>query len=323
MHRVWFVILLGLLQLVPRCARAEAAKLTWQGPACLDAQAAFAARLAALVKPADAARLSGSVAVTQSNEDFQVQLSLWLGARALGERRFRARSCKAAALAAAVAAALAAFSDDSQPVADESSTPPAPAGDSGAWSKKRGPEPDFSSPRTPPAERPAPVQPRLGLLAFMQAGLLPSPVVGGVLELSVGLGKRWSLAGQAGVSREQERAQGAERSAFLRVLLAVARGCFAPFVSERARLDACAGAQLLWIRGHGKGFLIERSASLATAAPLFALDVSLRAPEFLEWRVQAEGSVPLSRRRFLVDGREVARASALTFSARLGPVVRF
>jgi hypothetical protein len=109
----------------------------------------------------------------------------------------------------------------------------------------------------------------------------------------------------------------------LRVFSGAARGCFAPLAGERLRLDACGGTQLLWIRGHGEGFDIDRSASLITAAPLFALDLSLQAPQFLEWRVQAEGSVPLSRRRFLVDGREVARASALTFSARVGPVLRF
>lgn len=331
MHRVWLVILLSLLQLASNDARAEAAKLTWQGPACLDGEAAFEARLAALVKPADAVRLSGSVAVRQSADGFQVQLSLWLGARALGERRFEARTCQAAAETAAVAAAMAAFSDDSQPIADPSVPPapaadsasPAPAGASRAWSQKREPEPDFSRERPPPAPKPTSAEPRLGLLAFAQAGLLPSPVVGGVLEPSVGLGKRWSVAVQAGVSSEQEQARGAGRSAFLRVLLGAARGCFAPFVSERARLDACGGLQLLWLRGRGKGFAIDRSASLSTAAPLFALDFSWRAPEFLEWRLQAEGSLPLSRRRFLVDGREVARAAAVTFSARLGPVVRF
>jgi hypothetical protein len=321
MHWAWLVILLGLFQLAPRSARAEPSKLAWQGPECLASQAAFEARLGELVKPADAVRLNGSVTVTDLGGIFEVQLSLALGARALGERSFQARSCEAVAKTAALAAAMAAFADDAVPLA--ASEPAASPDGSGAWLKKPDPQPDFSRDRPPPPPRPLRVEPRVGLLAFMQAGLLPAPVVGGALELGMGLGKRWSLAVQAGVSSEQERAQGAQRSTFLRVLAGAARACFAPLALGRVRLDGCGGLQLLWLRGHGQGFDIDRSASLATAAPLFALDLSLRAPAFLEWRVQAEGSVPLSRRRFLVDGREVARASTLTFSARLGPVVRF
>jgi len=314
------VILLGLFQLAPRGARAQASTLVWRGPACLASQAAFEERLAQLVKPADAARLSGGVAVAARGDGFDVQLSLVLGERPLGERHFQARTCKAAAETAAVAAAMAAFSDDAPPAAGQRESSP---DNSGAWARKRDPEPDFSRERARPAARPVRAQPRVGLLAFAQAGVLPSPALGGALELGVGVGRRWSLALQGGVSGEQERNHGTERSTFLRVLFGAARACFAPLAAERLRLDACTGAQLLWIRGHGQGFDIDRSASLATAAPLFALDLSLRAPEFLEWRLQAEGSVPLSRRRFLVDGHAVARAAALTFSARLGPVVRF
>lgn len=315
------MIWLGLVQLAPRGARAEASKLAWHGPACLTSQAAFEERLTQLVKPVDAARLSGGVAVSARGDGFDVQLSLALGGRPLGERHFQARTCKAAAETAAVAAAMAAFSDDAAlPAAGARESSP---DNSGAWARERDPEPDFSRQRARPAGRPVRAQPRAGLLAFAQAGVLPSPVVGGALELGVGLGRRWSLAVQGGVSGAQEHDHGTERSTFLRVLFGAARGCFAPLAAERVRLDACTGVQLLWIRGHGEGFDIDRSASLATAAPLVALDLSLQAPEFLEWRVQAEGSAPLSRRRFLVDGRELARAAALTFSVRLGPVLRF
>ncbi|HEY6081339.1 MAG TPA: hypothetical protein VIW29_21135 [Polyangiaceae bacterium] len=319
MHRAWLVILLCVLQLASRSVRAEESKVVWQGPACLDSQAVFQARLAALVEPADAMRLSGRVAVTARGGVFEVQLSLALGARALGQRRFEARTCTAVAETAAVAAAMAAFSDDAAPSAAGEPLPD----NSSAWAKKRDPEPDFSRASGRPAARPIPAQPRVGLLAFAQVGVLPSPAVGGALELGVGLGRRGSLALQGGISGEQERSHGSERSTFLRLLFGAVRGCFAPFAGGRLRFDTCTGVQLLWIRGHGKGFDIDRSASLTTVAPLLALDLSLRGPRFLEWRVQAEGSLPLSRQRFLVDGREVARAASVTFSARLGPVVRF
>ncbi|MES1188766.1 MAG: hypothetical protein ABUL60_33435 [Myxococcales bacterium] len=324
------MILLGLFQLVSRGARAEAPKLAWQGPDCLAEQAAFEARLSALVKPADAARLSGRVAVAARGGGFEVQLSLALGARALGQRRFRAATCKAAAETAAVAAAMAAFSEEAAaPAAEPAPEAPPAVTEARAPNTTEAPppKPDLAPSSSRGFARPAApavlAQPRVGLLLFTQTGVLPSPVLGGVLELGVGLGKRWSLAVQGGVTAAQERAQGAGRSTFWRVLAGAARGCFAPFAAGRLRVDACSGVQLLWIRGHGQGFDVDHTASLATAAPLLALDLSLKAPEFVEWRVQAEGSTPLSRRRFFVDGREAARAAALTFSARFGPIVRF
>jgi hypothetical protein len=317
------VFLLSLFPLAPRAARAEEAKLAWRGPACLDSEGAFETRLRALVKPADVARLHGSVTVTESAGDFSVQLSLLLGARALGERRFRARTCQAAAETAAVAAAMAAFSDDTASAPPADRRPASPPDRTEAWARKPDPTPEFSRQTERPAARTWPAQPRLGLLAFVQAGVLPSAAVGGALELGVGLGKRWSLALQGGVSGEQERALDGERSAFLREWYGAARGCVAPVAAPRVRWDACGGVQLLWIRGRGHGFDVDRTASLLSAAPLFALDLSWRVPDFVEWRIQAEGSAPLSRRRFLVDGSEADRAAPLTFSARLGPVVSF
>lgn len=330
MRWVRLVILLGLFQLVSRGARAEAPRLVWQGPDCRAEQAAFEARLSALVKPADAARLSGSVAVAARGGGFEVQLSLALGARALGQRRFRAATCKAAAETAAVAAAMAAFSEEAAAPAQERAPEASPVAmdvQAPATTEARASKPDLAPDSrnvlAGPAAREVLAQPRVGLLLFAQSGVLPSPVLGAALELGVGLGKRWSLAVQGGVTAAQERAQGAGRSTFWRVLAGAARGCFAPFAAGRLRVDACSGVQLLWIRGHGQGFDVDHTASLVTAAPLLALDLSLQAPAFLEWRVQAEGSAPLSRRRFFVDGREAARAAALTFSARFGPIVRF
>jgi hypothetical protein len=58
-------------------------------------------------------------------------------------------------------------------------------------------------------------------------------------------------------------------------------------------------------------------------APLVGLDFSVRAPSSVEWRLELDGTAPLARHRFLVDGREVSRAAAVVAGVRLGAVLRF
>jgi len=311
--------MIGLFGLVVRNASAQQLGFDWRGPACRDGQPAFEAQLGALVKPADRARLAGSVTVSPVGSRFAVRLEVSLGGRALGERSFEADDCAGAAKIAAIGAAMAAFSEDS-PAAPEAAGPAAAAAPP---AREPDPEPDFSRARPAPTERAWRPRPRVGVLGVAQTGVLPGPAWGGALELGVGLSRRWSVAIQGSISAKQARDVGDERQARLRLLTGAARGCFAPLLSERLRFDGCAGAQLLWVRGDGSGFDVNHSASLLAAAPLLGFDFSVRAPDFVEWRAEAEGFAPLSRRRFLVDGREVARAAAVGFTVRLGPVLRF
>ena len=102
-----------------------------------------------------------------------------------------------------------------------------------------------------------------------------------------------------------------------------ARACAAPMIDERYRLDGCAGARFGVMRGSGEGFDVNRSATISWVAPLAAVAFSVRGPRFLEWRWEMVGSVPLARRRFLVDGQEVGRPSRVVGALRLGAVVRF
>jgi hypothetical protein len=76
-------------------------------------------------------------------------------------------------------------------------------------------------------------------------------------------------------------------------------------------------------RGRGDGFDSNRAATLTSFAPMLGAHVSVRAPSYIEWRGELSGALPLSRRRFLVDGNEVARAGAVVAAARLGAVLRF
>jgi hypothetical protein len=267
--------------------------------------------------------LAGAVTVSPVGNRFNVRLEVSLSGKALGERRFEADDCPGAAKIAAIGAAMAAFSESSK----EAPTEPAPA-TSVAPSATPTPAPPVvpapAASREPaPSSSPWRAQPRIGVLGTAQAGVLPDVAWGGALELGVGIGRRWSLALLGSISLEQARDIDAERRALLRLFTGVARGCFAPLLHERLQLDTCGGVQLLWTHGEGSGFDVNHAASLLAVAPLLGLGFSLRAPKLVEWRAEVEGFVPLSRRRFLVDGQQVARASALGVTARLGPVLRF
>lgn len=317
--------MVGLVGLVGRGASAQPLGFQWRGPGCRGYQPAFEARLGELVKPADRARLAGAVTISPVGSRFDVRLEVSLGGKALGERRFEADDCPGAANIAAIGAAMAAFSEDSAPAVPApaaSGAPSAAPGQAAAPLPPAAPAASASSEREPsePGWR---AQPRVGVLAVAQAGVLPEVAWGGALEAGVGVGRRWSLALLGSISFEQGRDISAERRALLRLFSGAARTCFAPLLRDRLQLDACGGVQLLWIRGEGSGFDVNHSASLLAAAPLLGLGFSLRAPELVEWRAELEGFVPLSRRRFMVDRQEVARASAVGVTARLGPVLRF
>jgi hypothetical protein len=320
------MLICGLLELVSRSARAETSNIYWKGPDCRDSQPAFEARLSALAEPRDRARLFGLVGMWQRDGKVAVSMRLSVsGGPGLGGRSFEAPSCKAAAETAAVAVAMAAFSPESDADESEPGNPaeqPSSANLS-AWALKPDPAPDFFRERVrrrPPRASP---QVRTGLLATFQAGVLPQPSLGVAVELGLGFAERWSAALLGGVGLEQERVLEAERRIFLRVLSGVLRGCYAPVALQSSRLSVCTGAQLFWIRGHGSGFDISRSASLVALAPLLAFDFSVNFPKLVEWHAELEGSAPLSRQRFLVDDEEVARSEATILSLRFGPVVRF
>lgn len=319
------LLMLGVVGLVARSASAQPLGFDWRGPGCRAFQPAFEAQLGQLVEPALRERLAGAVTLSPVGNRFDVRLEVTLGGKALGERRFEADDCPGAAKIAAIGAAMAAFSESSK----EAPTAPAPAASVAATAAPTSsaaptpaPAPEASSDRVPGASAWR-VQPRIGVLAAAQAGVLPGVAWGGALELGVGVGRRWSFALLGSVSLEQARDIDTEHQALLRLFSGVARGCFAPLLRDRVQLDACGGLQLLWTRGEGSGFDVNHSASLLAVAPLLGIGFSLRAPGSLEWRAELEGFVPLSRRRFLVDGQQVARASALGVSARLGPVLRF
>lgn len=319
MRRVWLALMLLAAGSLTRRARAEEARFAWRGRECAGSAPLLERRLAELVEPRDRERLAGSVAVTHGASGYGVELTIHLDGRPLGTRRFEVANCARAAETAAVAASLAVYDGTGEPEgAAESGISP------DIWTRRPDPVPDFSRPRPVPKAAPEPLlEARLGLLGGVEVGALPEPAWGGALELELALGDRWSFAVLAGMTASQQRSVAEQHSVHLSLLSGAARTCGAPLLAARFRLDGCAGARLMQARGQGEGFDLSRTANLNWVAPLLGIDFSIRGPSYVEWRAELEGSVPLSRRRFLVDGDEVAGAGVVVAAARLGALLRF
>lgn len=313
MRRSW-AIACGLLA-TSRLALADAPALDWVGPECAGSRVTFESKLAELIAPGERAQLSGRVRIERRGGRLGITLSLAFAGAALGERRIDVKTCAAAADTAAVTASLAVFSATKEPVA---AVPEA---------KVSREPPPVTNEAPPSAPRPARLAPapelRAGLLGSLQSGALPAIAPGVAVELGLGLGGPVSAALLGSVSLAQEHEVDATGSVSLRLWSAQARACYAPRSAELLRLDTCAGVALLGARGQGRGFPISRDGSLLAFAPAVQLDLSLRAPAPLEWRLELEAAAPLSRQRFVVREREVARFAPITLSGRFGPLVRF
>jgi hypothetical protein len=319
MRSAWLALMLLAADTVTLPAHATGARFAWRGPDCMTSAPLLEQRLAELVGPRDLERLAGDVEVARTAHHYGVDLTIDVDGRRLGKRHFDAKNCARAAEMAAVAASLALYNGTSE---QEGA---AEAGiSSDIWTRHPEPTPDFARPfSTPPARSQTTLQARVGLLGVLEIGALPKPAWGGALALELGLGRRWSLAVLGAVLAEQRRPVGDQKVVFLSALSGKGRVCLAPLFGARYRLDGCAGAQLVQARGRGEGFDVSHSATLTWAAPLVGVNFSFLAPSYVEWRWELDGSVPLSRRRFLVDGSQVSRAAAVVVGVRLGAVLRF
>jgi hypothetical protein len=308
----------GAIATTPR-ARAEGNRWNWEGPNCRASAPLFHSRLGKLLGDAELRRLSGRVRIARRTKPWVVDVSIELDGRHLGDRRFEAKSCEAAAETAAVTASLAVF-EVTDPAPEE------PVKQTPVVAPPRAEEPAAEAPArpAPPRVEPEPlVEPRLGALGALEIGGLPQSALGAGVLAELGFAARHSVGLMGTITAEQERELGDGRSVASRLLSMTGRACSALASGGRYRVDGCAGAHFMTVLGQGAGFDVNRTGSLQWVAPMLAVSASLRAPSVVEWRLEVDASLPLSRRRFLVDGEEVSRPDALLFGLRLGPVLRF
>jgi hypothetical protein len=319
MRSAWLALMLLAAGAVTLRAHAQGPRFAWRGPDCATSAPLLEKRFAELVEPRDRERLAGAVEITRTGKRYGVELTIDVDGRRLGTRRFEATSCARATETAAVAASLAVYDGNGEPKgAAETGISPE------IWTRHPEPTPNFPQRlSSPPAPSPSMLQARVGILGVLEIGTLPRPAWGGALALELGLGKRWSVAALASLLAEQRQAVGDQKVVFLSALSGSARVCLAPLVAAHYRLDGCAGAHLMHARGRGEGFDVSHAATLTWVAPLAGLNFSFVAPNYVEWRGELDGSLPLSRRRFLVDGSEVSRAAAVAAGVRIGALLRF
>lgn len=313
----WTLLAAGLLT-----SRASGQKPRWvfDVPACRGSGVRFESRLAELLDTPERERLSGNVRITRRSGSFAVELSIELDGHALGSRRFETASCARATETAAVAAALAVYDGREPPPPSLASS----AADIWARSPEPAPEPPAATTAKPSSAPARPwLEPRAGVFGMAELGALPKPAWGAGVALELGLGSRWSLGLWSAMTAEQARAVQAPAVVQLSELWISGRGCVAPWLGPRYRVDGCAGASLLRLHGRGEGFDANYSASLTTLAPTLGGSFTVRAPTRVEWRLELDAAVPLSRRRFLVDDIEVARAEAVVGALRLAALLRF
>jgi hypothetical protein len=314
----------------------------WEGPGCAESGESFRRYLSALLTADERKDLRARVLASEGAGGIRLVLSLELPKGRRGDRALTAATCALAAETAALIVAMAAYPERtfSPPAGDASvprSPPPEPDGrDAGA-----GPA-DASTARVVADAAPAvdtgssavgdggaPAQGvrafdfRVGVFPTVQWGTLPTAAPGLTLELGMGFGQRWSFGLLAALGPSQQRDFGDGKGADLQLVPLSARGCFAPLRAGIFRLDGCLVAQLLWVRGAGSGFDVNRDGDLLSLAPGAALDLSVRPFRRVEWRATSELAVPLSQARFRVDGNPATDPAFATLTLRTGPVFHF
>ena len=167
------------------------------------------------------------------------------------------------------------------------------------------------------------LEPRVAIFGMAELGALPKPGWGGGVALELGVGPRWSFGVLGAVTADQVRATSPGERLRFSDLSILGRACVAPWLTAPLRIDGCAGLRALRASGTGEGFDTNSSAALSSVAPSLGGSLLIRAPRRLEWRWELDAALPLSRRRFLVDGVEVSRAAAVVGTLRLGVGLRF
>jgi len=277
-------------------------------------------RVARLVG-ADVREAAAHVSVTPSAGRYDVVVSVRRNETS-GERRFSADTCALAVDAAALVVAISIFPERALELTQraESSNP-----------NEASTSPSPPAPREERAERAPPVAPApsprlsVGLHASIGAAAfatsLPRPAVGPAGALGVSLG---SLAFDVfGAVFDSQTVQSIEtQSAELSMQSVGVRGCYATGRGAVA-YGGCAAVVTVRLAGSGRGTDRTYDDAAIYWGPALGALFRVRVVNPFWLRLQGDFFVPVARRPFLLDTREIHRPAAADVSTFLGPEISF
>jgi hypothetical protein len=221
-------------------------------------------------------------------------------------RQVEAASCALAIDIAAMLVAISLYPERSAELQERA--PPAPVADSVA-----------------PAKREVSKEPRrrFSVAATLLADLtsMPSAAAGGGGTFGFRPDDRIWLEASIGAFVAQTVQVSDVLSAEFGMQSAALRGCFAPWPT--GVFAACVGATGIRLAGRGGGTDVPHDATALYVGPSVGVALRVPAGPRLSVRASAEAFVPLVVHRFLLDGAEVHRPSAVGVVGQVGPEVSF
>lgn len=307
-----------------RAASEEPPGLVWRAPPSCGSRDDALQRLSRIVGAASALGVDGSVDVSRSGATLHLRVRTG-PATAPRERELDAATC-ALATDAAVALLAMSLADPApphatapEPDAPIERAPPEPAAPPRAVEHTRGPS---TTTAVTAVSTPRRAHLTLAATAGLVAGPLssPAPAVGASAAWEPTATLRFALHGEA-TSTQTAIATGGVGGRFSLVAID-AQAC--RVWGESIAVGGCVGTRATIMRGDGVGVVASREAVGAWWGPEAAVFTRVRLGRVFAVSALAVTSVPLARRRFVVDGTGTVRQPGpVDVGVAVGPEARF
>jgi hypothetical protein len=321
------MLLLVATWLVAQEAHADAVApldLTWSAPASCPSHADVESSVARLLAGSRSGETLGAdVKVTVDRHGlYHARLRTHLR-DADGERSLTAASCPLVASATALVLALTIDPTLAVEPQESEPSPPPPASPPPAPPALSAPREESVAPAPAATRESSSLTVAPGAAALVDVGSLPSPAIGGAVEIAVDKG--WaSLRAEGAAFGAQHVDAGSRAGAGGRFTLLAAslRGCAG--AGALWRVEGCVGIELDRIVGEGFGVSSPGSATRVSAGARAGVRLAFRPAPLLSVPVALDAIVPLNRPTFVLGNvGTVFRPAPVAIRASIGLVVHF